>query len=214
MPATANGVHVGVVWSHFIARVHNVVTQIPHGRWSTLVALAQAAGAPNFSSRPDEVTLTLMLQAPAGVPINWILLSNYEVLWYTEITRVAITGSGGVMITPRLLAAGVPPVLGGPQHAVPGVAQNNIPCLVGGSLSAGLSVLHGGVAVRHHHTLISPAMHGHDTDRSNGSGGSSLNRHRIPVGHSPAPAPISSEHQADQQGTIRKLASSMVLVVV
>jgi hypothetical protein len=171
-------------------------------------------GAPNFSSRPDEVTLTVMLQAPAGVPIHRILLFNYEVLWYAEITRVAITGSRGVIITPRLPAAGIPPVLGGPQHAVPGVAQNNIPCLVGGSLSAGLSVLHGGVAVRHHHTLILPAMQGHDTDRSNESGGSSLHRHRIPVGHSPAPAPISSEHQADQQGTIRKLASSMALVVV
>jgi hypothetical protein len=132
-----------------MARVHNAIIQILHGRWSTLVALAEAAGPPNLSSRPDVTTLTVMLQAPTGVPINWILLSNYEVLWYAEITRVAITGSRGVMITPRLLAAGVPPVLGGPQHAVPGVAQNNIPCLVGGSLSAGLSVLHGGVAVRH-----------------------------------------------------------------
>jgi hypothetical protein len=197
-----------------MARVHNAIIQILHGRWSTLVSLAEATGPPNLSSRPDETTLTVMLHAPTGVPINWILLSNYEVLWYAAITRVAITGSRGVMITPRALAAGVPPVLGGPQHAVPGVAQNNIPCLVGGSVSAGLSVLHGGVAVRHHHTLISPAMQGHDTDRRNGSGGSSLHRHSIPVGHSPAPAPISSEHQADQQGTIRKLASSMVLVVV
>jgi hypothetical protein len=37
-------------------------------------------------------------------------------------------------------------------------------------------------AVSPHHALISPAIAGHDTDRSNGSGGP-LHRHRIPAGH-------------------------------
>jgi hypothetical protein len=92
-----------------MARVHNAIIQILHGRWSTLVALAEAAGPPNLSSRPDETTLTVMLQAPTGVPINWILLSNYEVLWYEQITPVAITLP--------LPAASDPPVLGGAQHA-------------------------------------------------------------------------------------------------
>jgi alkylated DNA nucleotide flippase Atl1 len=192
IPATANGAPEYVVWSDFIARIHNAITQIPYGRWSTLVALAEAAGAPHLSSRPDEVTLTVMLQAPAGVPIHRILLFNYEVLLYERITRAAIT--------PQLPAAGVPPVLGGPQHAVPGVAQNNIPHPVGGSLSAGSSVLPGGAAVSQHNTLISPAMQGHDTDRSDGSGGSSLQRHRTPAGHSQAPAPGSSAHQDAQHG--------------
>jgi hypothetical protein len=68
IPATANGAPEQVVWSDFIARIHNAITQIPYGRWSTLVALAEAAGAPNLSSRPDETTLTVMLQAPAGCP--------------------------------------------------------------------------------------------------------------------------------------------------
>jgi hypothetical protein len=67
IPATANGVPEQVVWSDFIARIHNAISQLPYGRWSTLVALAEAAGAPNLSSRPDEATLTVMLQASAGV---------------------------------------------------------------------------------------------------------------------------------------------------
>jgi hypothetical protein len=50
MPATAKGVHVGVAWSHFVARVHNAIIQILHGRWSTLVALAEAAGPPTFQA--------------------------------------------------------------------------------------------------------------------------------------------------------------------
>jgi hypothetical protein len=82
MPATAKGVPVGVAWSPFIARIHNAIIQIPRGRWSKLVALAEAAGAPNVSSCPDEATLTVILQAPAGVAIHRILLFNYEVLWY------------------------------------------------------------------------------------------------------------------------------------
>jgi hypothetical protein len=73
-------------------------------------------------------------------------------------------------------SAGIPPALGGRQHAIPGVPQTNIPVPVGGSLSAGFSVLPGGAAVSPHHTLISPAIPGHDTDRSNEWGGSSLHR--------------------------------------
>jgi hypothetical protein len=74
IPATANGVPEQVVWSDVIARIHNAITQIPYGRWSTSVALAEAAGAPNLSSRPDEATLTVMLQAPAGIPIDRMFL--------------------------------------------------------------------------------------------------------------------------------------------
>jgi hypothetical protein len=168
IPATANGAPEQVVWSDFIARTHNAITQIPYGRWSTLVALAEAAGAHHLSSRPDETTLIVMLQAPAGVPIHRILLFNYELLWYRQISRAAIT--------PQPPSAGVPPALGGSQHAIPGVPQTNIPVPVGGSLSAGISVQPGGAAVSPHHTLISPTIPGHDTDRSNGSGGSSLQR--------------------------------------
>jgi hypothetical protein len=42
IPATANGVPEQVVWSDFVARIHNAITQIPYGCWSTLVALAEA----------------------------------------------------------------------------------------------------------------------------------------------------------------------------
>jgi alkylated DNA nucleotide flippase Atl1 len=79
MPGPMDGIALDVVWMDFCTRVYNVVSQVPYGYWSTLAAVAKAAGAPQISSLPDKATLRAMLHAPPSVPVHRILLFNYEI---------------------------------------------------------------------------------------------------------------------------------------